>query len=191
MRPKHSHLTGTAFDKVLLEESQHCNMLTSDSFSASNTYHTASDELDSAGRRGSIHSTQRHAQYYVGSMMDHLGCKSMTWSTPIDHNVSFLSVQISLASQVANYLEIALYSLEVKNTLPLTPPIQFKMQLVHSSCDGGEVQHQGQQILSGLSVVLSAPTRLQGKCFIWSQSVIIENKRVFRRLSFIAHYHRR
>ncbi len=80
-------------------------MLTSDSFSAWNTYHTASDELDSAGWRGSIHSTQRHAQYYVGSMMDHLGCKSMTWPTPIDRNVSFLSVQISLASQVANYLE--------------------------------------------------------------------------------------
>lgn len=123
MRPKHSHLTGTACDKALLEESQHCNMLT---FSASNTYHTASDVLDSAGRRGSIHSTQRHAQYYVGSMMDHLGCKSMTWSTPIDHNVSFLSVQISLASQVANYLVIALYSFGSQNTLPLTPPFNSK-----------------------------------------------------------------
>lgn len=178
MRPKHSHLTGTACDKALLEESQHCNMLTSDSFSASNTYHTASDELDSAGRRGSIHSTQRHAQYYVGSMMDHLGCKSMTWSTPIDHNVSFLSVQISLASQVANYLENSFILFWKSKYIATNPPIQFKMQLVHSSCVGGEVQHQGQQILSGLSVVLSKCTHkitrkmfyLVPKCYYWKQT---------------------
>lgn len=67
--------------------------------------HTASDELDSAGWRGLIHSTLRHAQYSVGSMMDHWGCKSMAWSTPSITTSVFFSVLISLASQVANYLK--------------------------------------------------------------------------------------
>lgn len=97
--------------------------------------HTASDELDSAGWRGLIHSTLRHAQYSVGSMMDHWGCKSMAWSTPIDHNVRFFSVLISLASQVANYLEniFILFKSKYISTERLTPT-WFKVQLLHSSC---------------------------------------------------------
>jgi len=89
MTPKHGHITGTACDKMLQEEFHHCNIIAS---LHQMRIHTASDELDSAGWRGLIHSTLRRVQYSVGSMMDHWGCKSMAWSTPIDHNVFFFVV---------------------------------------------------------------------------------------------------
>lgn len=69
------------------------------------------------------------------------------------------------------------------------------MQLVHCSCIGGEVQHQGQHILSGLSVVLSkcthkkkdsqmywsgynGSTLLSKMIYMVQKYIIIENKSV-------------
>lgn len=78
--------------------------------------------------------------------MDHWGCKSMAWSTPIEHNVRFFSVLISLASQVVNYLEngFILFKSKYISTERLIPT-WFKVQLLHSRCVYGKVQHQGQQ----------------------------------------------